>query len=279
MVPSWDEVRRWRREQRADLIARRQAIPQDERRRLQPLILGLVERHFPELAEILLGFYWPFRGEIGCHPLVRRLVERGARAALPVVVEKGQPLEFWAWRPGAPLRRGVWDIPIPAERHVVRPSALLVPLVGFDAQGYRLGYGGGYYDRTLAAMAPKPLTIGIGYELGRLPTICPQPHDVPMDAIVTEAGLVKAPPGRTAMTRDGGASRPSSLARDDDEGLSSTGAYASPPCFMHELDPAYLDPQQDGERAPADPAAGGESESERGGGSAAPEAPRRTRRK
>ena len=71
----------------------------------------------------------------------------------------------------------------------MRPTALLVPLVGFDRRGYRLGYGGGYYDRTLATMHPKPLTIGIGYDLGRLETIHPQPHDIPMDAIVTEAGV------------------------------------------------------------------------------------------
>jgi 5-formyltetrahydrofolate cyclo-ligase len=203
-VLSWDEIRRWRREQRASLIARRQAIPQDERRRLQPLILDLVEQPFPELANALVGFYWPIRGEIGLHGLVRRLVEQGARAALPVVVEKGRPLEFRAWRPGAPLERGVWNIPIPATREVVRPTALLVPLVGFDAQGYRLGYGGGYYDRTLAAMSPKPLTIGIGYELGRLATIHPQPHDIPMDAIVTEAGVATATgsrPGATSTTR------------------------------------------------------------------------------
>ena len=201
---SWDEIRRWRREQRASLIARRQAIPQDERRRLQPLVLELVEQHFPELANALVGFYWPIRGEIGLHGLVRRLVEQGARAALPVVVEKGQPLEFRAWRPGAPLERGVWNIPIPATREVVRPTALLVPLVGFDAQGYRLGYGGGYYDRTLAALNPKPLAIGIGYELGRLATIHPQPHDIPMDAIVTEAGVATATgsrPGATSTTR------------------------------------------------------------------------------
>jgi 5-formyltetrahydrofolate cyclo-ligase len=202
-VLSWDEIRRWRREQRASLIARRQAIPQDERRRLQPLILDLVEQRFPELAHALVGFYWPIRGEIGLHGLVRRLVEQGARAALPVVVEKGQPLEFRAWRPGAPLERGVWNIPIPATREVVHPTALLVPLVGFDAQGYRLGYGGGYYDRTLAAISPKPLAIGIGYELGRLATIHPQPHDIPMDAIVTEAGVATAAgshPGATSTT-------------------------------------------------------------------------------
>jgi 5-formyltetrahydrofolate cyclo-ligase len=202
-VPSWDEIRRWRRKQRGSLIARRQAIPQDERRRLQPLVVELVEQRFPDLANALVGFYWPIRGEIGLHGLVRRLVEQGARAALPVVVDKGQPLEFRAWRPGAPLERGVWNIPVPATREVVRPTALLVPLVGFDAKGYRLGYGGGYYDRTLAAMSPKPLAIGIGYELGRLLTIHPQPHDIPMDAIVTEAGVATATgarPGRASMT-------------------------------------------------------------------------------
>jgi 5-formyltetrahydrofolate cyclo-ligase len=174
-VEAWDDVRRWRRERRRELIGWRQAIPQGEPRRLQPLILKFVEQQFPELANAVVGFYWPFRGEIGVYPLVRRLIERGVRAALPVVVEKRQPLEFWAWHPGMRLRRGVWDIPIPAERQVVQPTALLVPLVGFDADGYRLGYGGGYYDRTLAAMDPKPLAIGIGYELGRLETIHPSP--------------------------------------------------------------------------------------------------------
>jgi 5-formyltetrahydrofolate cyclo-ligase len=232
----WDEIRRWRKEQRASLIARRQAIPQGERRHWQPLILELVERHFPELGNACVGFYWPFRGEIGLHPLVRRLLERGARAALPVVVEKAQPLEFWAWRPGAPLRRGVWDIPIPTERQVVRPTALLVPLVGFDRRGYRLGYGGGYYDRTLAAMDPKPLTIGVGYELGRLETIHPQPHDIAMAAIVTEAGVARFGPDP----------RPSAaLPQGDpfatiDEDPNSRATYASPPCFMHEFDPSYL---------------------------------------
>ena len=233
-MQSWDEIRRWRREQRASLIARRQAIPQDERRHWQPLILDLVARHFPDLSTALLGFYWPFRGEIGPHPLVRRLVEQGGHAALPVVVEKKQPLEFWAWRPGAGLRRGVWDILIPVARQVVRPTALLVPLVGFDRRGYRLGYGGGYYDRTLATMHPKPLAIGIGFDIGHLETIHPQPHDIPMDAIVTEAGVV-----RTRSDRDAAQRRHAPFA-DVDEDPNSRAIYASPPCFMHELDPSYL---------------------------------------
>jgi 5-formyltetrahydrofolate cyclo-ligase len=251
-MQSWDEIRRWRKEQRASLIARRQAIPQDERRRLQPLILDLVERDFPDLASALVGFYWPYRGEIGLHPLIRRLIERGARAALPVVVEKARPLEFWAWHPGAPLRRGVWDIPVPVVRQVVRPTALLVPLVGFDHRGYRLGYGGGYYDRTLATLHPKPLAIGLGFEIGRLETIHPQPHDIPMDAVVTEAGLV-----RTRSDRDAAQRRPAPFA-DVDEDPNSRATYASPPCFMHELDPSYLGltPQREDRSAderPTDP--------------------------
>ena len=84
------------------------------------------------------------------------------------------------------MSRGVWNIPVPGERTLVQPNLLLVPLVGFDAAGYRLGYGGGYYDRTLAAMSPRPLTIGVGFAMGRLNSIYPQPHDIPMDAIVTE---------------------------------------------------------------------------------------------
>jgi 5-formyltetrahydrofolate cyclo-ligase len=276
-VQSWDEVRRWRREQRTRLIARRQAISQNERRRLQPLILDLVEQHFPELRNALVGFYWPFRGEIGAHALIRRLAERGVRAALPVVVEKGQPLEFWAWRPGTLLRRGVWDIPVPAAREVVQPTALLVPLVGFDSGGYRLGYGGGYYDRTLAAMDPKPLTIGVGYELGRLSTIYPQPHDIPMDATVTEAGVARSHSDDRAqctMPQHG----PDAFATVDED-PNSRATYASPPCFMHELDPAYLGLQRD--PAPPDAAAGRESEGARRGGIGPPDAtmPRQAPRK
>ena len=226
-MSGWDDVRRWRKAERERLIVRRQALPQSERRRLQRVILDLVEHHFPELRGMRVGFYWPFRGEIGVHGLVRRLLERSARAALPVVVEKRRPLEFWAWHSGDRLVRGVWDIPIPAAREIVQPDALLVPLVGFDAPGFRLGYGGGYYDRTLAAMDPKPLTIGLGYELGRLETIYPQPHDVPMDWVVSEAGVSRS----TAQCA-------SSPVWDADP--NGTGSYASPPCFMHELDPSYV---------------------------------------
>jgi len=83
---------------------------------------------------------------------------------------------------------GVWNIQIPERRQIVIPHAVLAPLVGFDRNCYRLGYGGGYFDRTLAAFTPRPWAIGVGFELSRLKTICPQDFDIPMDLIVTEAG-------------------------------------------------------------------------------------------
>ena len=86
---------------------------------------------------------------------------------------------------------GVYDIPYPAEGPAVAPQVLLVPLLGFDEAGYRLGYGAGYYDRTIASFAEKPLLIGVGFELGRLATIYPQPHDIPMDVVITERGVFR----------------------------------------------------------------------------------------
>ena len=103
-----------------------------------------------------------------------------------MVVDKRKPLEFWKWQPGRPLHAGVWKIPIPDRRIRMRPTVLLVPLAGFCAEGCRLGYGGGYYNRTLAALDPKPVTIAVGFDLGRLETIFLQPHDNPMDVIITE---------------------------------------------------------------------------------------------
>jgi 5-formyltetrahydrofolate cyclo-ligase len=225
---SWEEIRAWRRERRAALIAKRQAMPQHERERLQPLIIGPLAQHFPELMRGIIGFYWPFRGEIGLHHLIRQLIDAGASAALPAVVDKRGPLEFRAWRPGAPLERGVWDIPVPAERKLVRPTVLLAPLVGFDEEGYRLGYGGGYYDRTLAAMDPRPKAIGVGYELGRLRTIHPRPHDVPLDAIVTEAGVQRFERGPARSSQ--------SIASPEEDPNVETIACSSPPCFMHEFE-------------------------------------------
>lgn len=187
----WEQVRRWRRATRAKLLARRLAVAQGERDATRVGVTALILEHArKQLVAGCVGFYWPFKREIDLRHVVRHLIDAGAVAALPVVVERARPVEFWAWQPRTKLARGIWNIPIPAERQVVQPAILLVPLLGFDGAGYRLGYGGGYYDRTLAATTPRPITIGIGYEHGRLDTIFPQPHDIPMDATVTEAGMV-----------------------------------------------------------------------------------------
>jgi 5-formyltetrahydrofolate cyclo-ligase len=87
------------------------------------------------------------------------------------------------------MQTGPWNIPIPKQRDVLTLDAVIVPLVGFDARGYRLGYGGGYFDRTLAAAARRPLAIGLGYADSQLPTIYPQPHDIPMNLIVTDRAV------------------------------------------------------------------------------------------
>jgi 5-formyltetrahydrofolate cyclo-ligase len=183
----WPDVRRWRKERRTALIAARVAAGARKRAAWDEAITAQILDGVPNLEWLVVGFYWPFKGEYDVRRIARQLHARGTRLALPVVVEKHRPLEFRAWTPDAKLVPGIWNIPVPADRTIVEPDALLVPLVGFDGEGYRLGYGGGYYDRTLASRRRKPLTIGVGFELSALTTIHPQPHDIPMDAIVTEA--------------------------------------------------------------------------------------------
>ena len=149
----------------------------------------------------VLGFYWPIRGELDLRGFARRHIEAGYAAALPVVVAKNAPVEFWQWQPSSAMQRGVWNIPVPAERRVVVPDALLIPLVGYDAAGYRLGYGGGYYDRTLGRADAAAVCIGVGYDESALATIHPQPHDIPMDWIVTERRVQRV--GRSADAPQG----------------------------------------------------------------------------
>ena len=182
-----DAIKRWRRTERERLIALRQAIPAEDRRRFGAAIeTGL--RTILAARPGILGVYWPFRAEFDPRPIVEWAVAAGRTVALPVVVDKRGPLEYRAWRPGEPLVDGVWNIPVPEKRDIVTPSLVLAPLVGFDTGCYRLGYGGGYFDRTLAALAPRPYAIGVGFDVQRIETIHPFPFDIPMDLIVTEGG-------------------------------------------------------------------------------------------
>lgn len=183
-----DDLLAWRKARRAELLERRKALPLEAQRESNARIGELLLDGFPELAGMTLGFYWPFNGEVDPRVALLRLRERGTRLALPVVVAKGAPLEFREWFPGVESDPGVFGLPVPRAPKVV-PDAVLMPPVGFDAAGYRLGYGGGYFDRTLASLSPKPLAIGVARELSRMETIRPQSWDVPMDFVITEEGI------------------------------------------------------------------------------------------
>lgn len=145
-----------------------------------------------------VGFYWPLTGEFDARAIIGEWLAHDVKrqAALPIVAMKGHALRFHAWTPDTPMRVGHHRIPEPDQTPAVVPDLLLVPCVGFDRDGYRLGYGGGYYDRTLAAWpgVDKPVTVGIAYEACRaeLPR---EVHDVPLDAVVTDAGLFAPPRG------------------------------------------------------------------------------------
>ncbi|CAX22515.1 5-formyltetrahydrofolate cyclo-ligase [Methylorubrum extorquens] len=182
----WPTIRDWRRKIREKLIAQRVAISAEDRSAWSETIGRALTAALEPYASSLIGFYWPFRGEYDPRGVLTAMRERGSRLALPVIVERGQPLVFRLWSPGSLMVQGIWKIPMPESGEAVFPDLLVVPLVGFDGQGYRLGYGGGFYDRTIATMPERPRTVGVGFELGRLETICPQPHDIPLEQIITE---------------------------------------------------------------------------------------------
>ena len=179
-----NELKSWRKEMRAKLIEARMAVSPEAR---TEAATAIAER----LAELVkpgqvFSFYWPMKGELDFRPLATRLHGQGITPALPVVVEKQQPLVFRPWAPKAAMRRGIWNIPEPDTDETVVPDVTLAPVVGFSDDGYRLGYGGGYFDRTLAVLQPWPLTIGVGLDIQRIETIHPMPHDIRLDAIMTE---------------------------------------------------------------------------------------------
>ncbi|WP_421579287.1 5-formyltetrahydrofolate cyclo-ligase [Shinella sp. M31] len=188
---AWTDVNRWRKAERERLIAKRLALPAATRLAHDEVIAAHVLDEIGDVTGRIVSAYWPFRGEPDFRPFLHEVSKRGGLTALPVVVEKGRPLEFHLWQTGEALSRGVWNIPIPAEARPCKPDIVIAPVVGFDASCYRLGYGGGFFDRTLAAMAGKPRVIGIGYSGSRIATIYPQPHDIPMDIILTEAGIIR----------------------------------------------------------------------------------------
>jgi 5-formyltetrahydrofolate cyclo-ligase len=183
------ELDGWRAAERSRLLAQRAGIPLAERREMDARVTDRLLQAALPVDGASVGFYWPMKGEFDPRVLVLRWREQGARAALPVVIRKAAPLEFREWWPDVPTAPGVFNLPVPQGTSVLTPDVVLVPPVGFDARGFRLGYGGGYFDRTLAAISPRPLAIAVAREASRMDTIHPQAWDIPMDFVATESAL------------------------------------------------------------------------------------------
>lgn len=193
-APADAEIAALRKNLRKARIAAREALPATDHAALNARLQQHLDALIATLAPRRLAFCWPWRAEPDLIAWVGHWLaaDAGRQAALPVVRTPAAPMEFLRWQPDTPLTTDRHGIPIPAGTEALTPDVLVVPLNVFDRHGFRLGYGGGYFDRTLAALVPAPLTIGVAFELARADTVWPQPHDQPMDWLVTEAGYWRA---------------------------------------------------------------------------------------
>ncbi|WP_054007774.1 5-formyltetrahydrofolate cyclo-ligase [Cypionkella psychrotolerans] len=193
------DVARWRKAARARLLADRAALSvsvrQDAVERIAPHLEAVIAARFGQMRGLTVSAWWPIKAELNLRHWLTDLVARGVTVALPVVLIPGTPLVFRPWTPDCKMVQGFWKIPVPADGPEVVPDVALAPVVGWDAAGFRLGYGGGYFDRTLAALDPPAFAIGVGLYAAQVPTIFPQPHDIVMDMIVTETGPQVGPKG------------------------------------------------------------------------------------
>ena len=141
----------------------------------------------PPDGAVVAGF-WPLAGEIDVRPLLHALAGRGHAVLLPVTPSRGLPLSFCRWHPGDAMAQGRFGTPVPTGEAMI-PNFVLVPLLAFDRRGHRLGYGAGYYDRTLAAMPGVP-TLGCAFAAQELDSVPAGPQDIPLAAVATERGII-----------------------------------------------------------------------------------------
>ena len=178
---------------RKKLIKARQALPDRLERAVElqsALRVWLVGRR-----ECTIGAYWPIKGEFDPLPALYRWTEGAPddterRIGLPVADRDTGSLRFHVWFPGCPTELDAYDIPKPKGTEEFVPEILVVPCLGFGPGGVRLGYGGGFFDRTLSSLTPRPVTVGVSFTHGFLPMLRPGPHDRPLDAMLTEDGVM-----------------------------------------------------------------------------------------
>ena len=189
MTTGFQDNTAWRQAWRREMIRRRTELPAARHAALSAAIVRHLQADLP--CPAVFAFCWPIKREPDVRAIVDTWRAQGARAALPVVIEPGQPLRFREWQPDSELYADRYGIPTPANGEWLTPELILLPLNGFDAAGYRLGYGGGFFDRTLAALTPRPVAVGVGFEINRLDSIRPESHDQRLDWLVTENGALR----------------------------------------------------------------------------------------
>jgi 5-formyltetrahydrofolate cyclo-ligase len=183
----------YRSEMRQARIRAREALPADRHAQLSASVLEHLHVLLAQRQAARLAFYWPIRAEIDCRPLVTRLIGQGWSACLPHIVDRSAAMTFRDWTPATAMINGEHGIPTVSDeaslQTVALPDVLLLPVNAFDREGFRLGYGGGYYDRTLAALPRRPWVVGVGFDLARVDSIRPHSQDHALDAVVTESGI------------------------------------------------------------------------------------------
>lgn len=207
---------------RQRLLAARKAIPAARQQqqsqqichRLQNWLAQHIGAARPTLNtnNLIVAAFWPLKQEPNLIPFLTYVHQLGLPSALPVVTQRDAPLEFHQWDPDIPMLSGSFGVQEPSSKVILRPNLILVPTLGFTRHGDRMGYGGGYYDRTLAALrtcAAPILTIGVSWQEGDLdlaqPGYQPNHHDAPLDAILTaegwQGGLHDTPPSLYTLLR------------------------------------------------------------------------------
>ncbi|MCX7361204.1 MAG: 5-formyltetrahydrofolate cyclo-ligase [Alphaproteobacteria bacterium] len=173
---------------RRTMLAWRAGLGETERAVAADTLVAVMRRERPVEAPAIVSGFWPIKDEIDIRPLMTALLNDGCRLALPVVHKRGEPLSFRAWRPGDALEAGAFGTLQPsASCETLEPDALLVPLLAWDEDGYRLGYGGGFYDRTLLGLRQRRsvLAIGVGFDAQLVGSVPHGPDDERLDWLLT----------------------------------------------------------------------------------------------